>query len=115
MSYKSTHSFDERKEEVKRLRKRYPDRVPIIVEKAVNCLTLSDIPHRKFLIECDYTMGYFMFIIRKKIKLDPDHALFFFVGNNLISGGQLISSVYEEHKDACGTLFIEYHSENTFG
>ena len=59
-----------------------------------------------------YWCGY---IIRKRIKLKPEEALFVIVNNNLVSSSEQINSVYEKHKDEDGFLYVIYTSENTFG
>ena len=41
-SYKDKHSIEERKSEASRIRIKYPERIPVIVEKGKNC-TLNDI------------------------------------------------------------------------
>ena len=61
------------------------------------------------------TISQFMFIIRKRIKLESNHALFIMVNNALVPSNSTISDNYETHKDEDGFLYIIYTSENTFG
>lgn len=63
----------------------------------------------------DLTVGQFVYVIRKRIKLSPEKAIFIFVKNALPPTAQLMSAVYEEHKDEDGFLYINYSGENTFG
>ena len=60
-------------------------------------------------------MGQFVYVIRKRIKLSPEKAIFIFVNNVLPPTAALMSSIYEEHKDEDGFLYIVYSGENTFG
>eukprot|EP00064_Thunnus_orientalis_P012988 superscaffoldBa00002059_g13025 len=53
--YKEEHPFEKRRSEGEKIRKKYPDRVPV--------------------------MGQFYFLIRKRIHLRAEDALFFFVNN----------------------------------
>jgi GABA(A) receptor-associated protein len=131
----------------------------------------------RFLVPADLTVGQFVYVIRKRIKLSPEKAIFIFVKNvlpptgrrppqrpsnpiggaaagpvaaalgdlpntwvsppHLALGAQgfnssppsylsshlsrppppaaLMSSVYEDHKDDDGFLYITYSGENTFG
>ena len=55
------------------------------------------------------------YVIRKRIKLSPEKAIFIFVNNVLPPTAALMSAVYEEHKDEDGFLYISYSGENTFG
>ena len=54
-----------------------------------------------------------MYVIRKRIKLAPDQAIFIFVDEVLPPTAALMSSIYEEHKDEDGFLYITYSGENT--
>lgn len=56
-----------------------------------------------------------MYVIRKRIKLSPEKAIFIFVNNVLPPTAALMSSIYDEHKDDDGFLYIAYSGENTFG
>lgn len=82
----------------------------------------------------DLTVGQFVYVIRKRIKLAPEKAIFIFVDEVLPPTAQLMSAIYEEHKcvsnvttvpripeshleirDEDGFLYVSYSGENTFG
>jgi len=54
-------------------------------------------------------------VIRKRIKLAPEKALFIFVNNTAPSTSQLMSTVFEEARDEDGFLYVKYSGESTFG
>ena len=56
-----------------------------------------------------------MYVIRKRIKLRPEKAIFIFVSSVLPPSAALMSSIYEEHRDEDGFLYIQYSGEHTFG
>jgi GABA(A) receptor-associated protein len=73
----------------------------------------SDIPtidKKKYLVPSDLTVGQFCYVIRKRIKLAPEKAIFIFVNEVLPPTAALMSSIYEEHKDDDGFLYITYVS-----
>ena len=121
-------------------RRRYPDRIPVICEKDQR----SDIPpvdKRKYLIPMDLvraalgrapappastrhsraapalpqTVGQFVYVIRKRINVPSDKAIFIFVNNTLPQTSALMSTVYEQHRDEDGFMYFTYSGENTFG
>jgi hypothetical protein len=51
-----------------------------------------------FFIEQDLTVGQFVYVIRKRIKLAPEKAIFIFVDEILPPTAALMSTIYEEHK-----------------
>ena len=63
----------------------------------------------------DLTVGQFVYVIRKRIKLPSEKAIFIFVNDILPPTAALISTIYEEHKDEDGFLYFLYSGENTFG
>ncbi|KAJ3153899.1 ubiquitin-like protein atg8 [Geranomyces variabilis] len=112
--FKDDHPFENRKAEADKIRLKYPDRIPCIVEKAEKS-DIDQIDKKKYLVPCDLTIGQFVWIIRKRIKLSPEKAMFIFVNNVLPPTASMLSQVYQEHKDDDGFLYIVYSSENTFG
>ena len=97
------------------LMRKYPDHIPIIVEKFKNEKNILTIPQSKFMVATSRTMSEFMMIIRKQIKLEPHMALFVFVNNVLVPTSATIGSIYQEHRDNDGFLYMQYCSENAFG
>ncbi|KAF3793502.1 Autophagy-related protein 8A [Nymphaea thermarum] len=132
--------LERRKTESTRIREKYPERIPVIVEKA-DRTDIPDIDKKKYLVPADLTVGQLVYVIRKRIKLSPEKAIFIFVKNvlpptgkrklrvnyNLLSfsrwiiansvafTGAMMSAIYEEHKDEDGFLYMTYSGENTFG
>ena len=115
MSFKKKYSFEHRVSESGRIRSKYPDRFPVICEKANNKSDTPDIDKNKYLVPFDLTVGQFLYVIRKRIKLPPEAALFMFINNSLPSTSMLMSTAYESEKDPDGFLYITYSKENTFG
>ncbi|KAL9296966.1 hypothetical protein ACSQ67_022862 [Phaseolus vulgaris] len=88
---------ERRQAEAARIREKYPDRIPVIVERAEK----SDVPEidkKKYLVPADLTVGQFVYVVRKRIKLTA-----------------MMSAIYEENKDEDGFLYMTYSGENTFG
>ncbi len=113
-TYKKEHDLQTRKQESQKIRTKYPDRVPIIVERD-NKSDIVEIDKKKYLVPADLTMGQFQYVIRKRINLEPTKALFVFINNTLPPTSSMIGQIYEEKADEDGFLYINYSSENTFG
>lgn len=67
------------------------------------CLRYAYSAHTK-----DLTVGQFVYVIRKRIKLMPEKAIFIFVGDVLPATAALMSSIYEEYHDEDGFLYVWY-------
>ena len=115
MIFKKEFSFDERKKESDRVIQTYTDKIPIICEKAKVCSTFPEINKRKFLVGKDVTVGQFIFIIRNRMKLPSEKALFLIINGYIPPSCSLISQIYNDHKDKDNFLYINYTGENTFG
>ena len=113
-TFKENFSLQKRLDESSCIKKKYPERVPVIVEKALSS-DIQTIDKKKFLVPGDLTVGQFVYVIRKRIQLSSDQAIFIFVNNTLPSHTSLMSQLYKEHSDTDGFLYIIYSGESTFG
>ena len=142
--YKHEHSLEQRRFESERIRRRYPDRIPVIVQpcsfssissssilsnslfrsfssssSSSSChdWTLERLENEKFLVPSELSFGQFAYNIRRRLRLRAEHALFFYIGSY---GKQpMLSStmdiLYNEHKDTDGFLYVCYADEKVFG
>lgn len=115
MDFRTRYSLEHRTREAARIYEKFPGRIPCIVQKASNAKTMPTIDKEKFLVPGDLTIGQFIFVIRKRIVLDSDKALFLFVGNTLPTTGSLMRELYRSHQDPDGFLYLTYCGESTFG
>lgn len=177
-AYKEEHPFEKRRAEGEKIRKKYPDRVPVsnqigpifcyisrksylpvcsfclfcisvvksrpslkfrskkpclllnwtlnaliailsfftkvIVEKAPKA-RIGDLDKKKYLVPSDLTVGQFYFLIRKRIHLRPEDALFFFVNNVIPPTSATMGSLYQEHHEEDFFLYIAYSDESVYG
>jgi len=113
-SFKSKTLLKDRLAEAKRIREKFPGRIPVIVERAHKS-DLPDIDKSKFLVPGDLTFGQFIFVVRKRLILPPEKALFLFCGSSLPATGSLLKEVYAYQQDSDGFLYLSYSGENTFG
>jgi GABA(A) receptor-associated protein len=100
-------------DEIKKLRAKYPDRIPIFLIKDKS--TNVSIVKSKFLVPGTLTFGEFIYNIRRLYKLKPEEALYFYINGVLPNNGELISIVHDKCKGADGALHVVYSAENTFG
>ena len=113
-SFKGKFSFEKRKAEAERVLAKYPDRIPVIVEQSSGN-KLPPIDKTKFLVPNDLTIGQFVYVIRKRIKLSSEKAIFLMIDSKLPATSALLSQVYQESKDEDSFLYMTYSGENVFG
>lgn len=103
-----------RQAESRKIREKHPNRVPIIVESAQK-RNSTTVEQSKYLVPADLTWQQFLFFIRKRMKLDPEKAIYVFV-NKLIPAGHLtVGEIDAANRDEAGFLSCVYAAENTFG
>lgn len=111
--YKEKNSYEKRLAESTSILKKYPERVPIICERLTPKVPLLD--RTKYLCPKDLNMGNFLFVIRKRLKLESEQAIYLFVNNTMLPVSKDLGLIYEMHKDKDGFLYIRYDFETTFG
>jgi GABA(A) receptor-associated protein len=115
LDFRDRYSFEQRSTECARIFSKFPGRVPVIVQRNNKNNETPKIDKEKFLVPGDLTLGQFVFVIRKRINLAPEKALFLFVGNTLPTTGSLMREIYHSYKDIDGFLYVIYSGENSFG
>lgn len=113
-SFEDKYPFEKRRAEAANIRLKYPDRVPIIVQKSIDSDVVT-IDKSKFLAPCRLTVGQFVYIIRNRMKLPPEKGIFVFVKNNIPLQSAFLSTLYDEEANEDGFLYMTYSGENTFG
>jgi len=114
--FKKKYSFESRLEQATNIMNKFPTRIPIIVE--IHPSSKNKIPpldKTKYLVPQELTVGQFVYVLRKRLKLSAEKAIFIFFENQLSPTSELISMVYENLKDKDNFLYAYISSENTFG
>ena len=112
-SYKNLHAFEKRKLEASKIRQKYPDRIPIIVERRDS--KDPSIDKVKYLVPANFQLAQFQNLIRERVKIKSDEALFLFINKTLEPAGKNLGLIYKESADEDGFLYITYTKESTFG
>ena len=93
---------------------RYTDRVPVIIEPRDQ--NTPRIDKRKYMAPKDLMMSQLIYVVRRRLKLRADEAIFFFYDNRtLVSPSATVADVYSRYADDDGFLYLTYSMENTFG
>ena len=109
-------SIEQRLKESSDILKKYPERICVYLEKQETCDNIPNIDKNKYLVPNNLNIGQFMYVIRKRISINSEQAIFLFVNNNnIISGTMSILDIYNKHKSDDGFLYITYSGENCFG
>lgn len=114
MNFKSRLSFNDRKEEASRILLKYPNKIPIICEKHYRS-TLPNNNKQKYLVDAELTLGHFIYVIRKRIKIPPEQGIYLFINGYILSSNETLYSIYHKYLDHDGFLYMYYTNENTFG
>ena len=116
MDFKNQYTHEAREAEALRMRTKYPERIPTICQKSAfanrSCPTIDK---SKYLVPTDLTMGQFVWVIRKRLKISSDQAIYMFINGTIPPVSKLMSTLYNELHDQDGFLYIYYNFENTFG
>ena len=105
--------FDDRLNDANRILEKYPDRIPVIIQKYDK--NAPEIDKYKFLASDDTTVMSLLYHIRKHTKLRPEQAIFLSDGVDMCVTSTLVKELYHTKKDKDNFLYIYYSTENTFG
>lgn len=112
----ATQEFKSLVYESRTLMLKYNDRVCAIITKSERCTQLPNIDRTKFLVPRALTVAQLMYVIRRRIRLGSEKALFLYARCNvMLRATACMSEVYEEFKSADGFLRLTFAGENVFG
>lgn len=115
-NFKNMFNLDTRILKCKELKRKYKDKIPIILYRISN--NYGDIPlidKNKFLVDSATTIGQFMYVIRKRMGIRSEVAMYIFCNNRLPVVSMSVGQLYETDKDEDGFLYLEYSGMETFG
>ena len=100
----------QKRDDVLRLLKRYPDKIPVYVEG-------EKLTQNKFLVPYDITVAQFLYMLREKVLLTPTESIFLFFGKRreIMPSSMIIREIYDRLKDDDDMLYAFYSKENVFG
>ncbi|KAM3961178.1 uncharacterized protein ACR2FA_004730 [Aphomia sociella] len=113
---KTKKPFVSRKEEVMAIKSKFPTKIPLIVERYHKERNLPILDKTKFLVPEDITMSQFLVIIRNRIRIKPNQALYLIINNrSMLSMSLTMAQAHENYGDEDGFLYITYASQEVFG
>lgn len=113
-SYEKAHPFEKRSKDSENIRKRYPDRIPVVVLQDKKD-SLPKLNRSKYLVPMDLTLGQFIYVLRKRLVLQGSDALFVYINNTLVPTSHAMEQIFNEHRSSDGFLYLTIAGENAFG
>jgi microtubule-associated protein 1 light chain len=105
-----------RKDEVASIRSKFPNKVPVIVERYHKEKDLPILDKTKFLVPEELTLSQFVTIIRNRMGLSSTQAFYLLVNNkSMASMATTMNQIYDQEKDEDGFLYMVYASQEFFG
>ncbi len=118
VSYKNSTNESARILKSKILLKKYPNSVPVILEKNENDKILPNINKTKYIMPKDMTVSNIIQILKSNMnETMTEHSAIYLLceDNVMLSGSQSVEYIYNNYKNKDGFLYIKYCGENVFG
>lgn len=114
--FRERKSLSSRIEEVQGIRTKFPNKVPVIVERFHKERTLIQLDKSKFLVPQELTMSQFVTIIRNRMSLNSNQAFYLLIDDKgIASMSMTLAEIYEKKKSTDGFLYMSYASQEMFG
>jgi len=111
-----------REGELEQIRKKYPERIPIVVTRSAQSdKSTPELKRHKFLVPNHFTFGELIHTVRKWLSVTPEKSIFLFVtppekkNEFMPSPSSLLAELHETYKHRNGVMYVVYAAENTFG
>ncbi|XP_028650330.1 microtubule-associated proteins 1A/1B light chain 3C-like [Erpetoichthys calabaricus] len=114
--FKQRKCLATRQHEVSNIRLKFPNKLPVIVERYNKEKVLPPLDKTKFLVPPDLPLCQFVTIIRNRIAINSTQAFYLLVNNRSLASMTLtMAEIYSLNKDEDGFLYITYASQEMFG
>lgn len=114
--FRERKSLSARVEEVQGIRTKFPNKVPVIVERFHKERSLAQLDKTKFLVPQELTMSQFVTIIRNRMALNANQAFYLLIDDKgIASMSMTLAELYEKKKSTDGFLYMSYASQEMFG
>lgn len=88
----------------------------IILERSPKERNLEELKRKKFLVPEDMPLIHFQGIIRRRLNISPEKALFFLINaDTVVSLTRQMDEIFRDYKAQDGCLHIFYASQDCFG
>ncbi|GKT36288.1 putative multi-domain containing protein [Aduncisulcus paluster] len=110
-----TKPFEDRLEEARGVRERFPDRIPIIIEKDKRATELPELDRFKFLFPSHFFVVQLLYVLKERLHLPQTDAFYLFINDQAPTNSQTLQSLYDNNKNEDGFLYMKYSSQAAFG
>ena len=115
-TFKERRSLAERKADVESIKSKFPNKVPIIVERYKNEKNLPVIDKVKFLVPRELTTAQLSTIVRNRLSLGSTESFFLFTASGTMPSLSItVADLHEQTRDTDGFLYLTYTSQEVFG
>lgn len=115
-SFKQRRSLTARKAEVYNIKSKFPEKVPVIVERYGKEKILPRLSKTKFLVPGELALRQFQLILRARMSLDKSSTMYLLVdGKSILAHSMVMNEVYLDYHDEDGFLYLTYASQEVFG
>jgi GABA(A) receptor-associated protein len=94
-------------EEAGKLREKYPDRIPVVVNTTGDLV----INRSKYLVPDDLTLGEFIIVLRKRINIKACEAIYMFINGKIYPSNMQLKTICGESN----FIRVSVAKESTFG
>lgn len=108
-------SEESRKEESRKIKEQWPEKVPLILEKD-RTNEIEDLGPTKFLCPKNYSISRLLQNLRQKLHMRQELVIFLLANEEtLLSNDMLLGEAYEKYGDEDGFLYLLYTSDPGMG
>lgn len=115
-SFKQRSSLEARKKEAEDTQKRYPSKVPLVVERYRKEKYIGEIDKVKWLVPVEMTTLQLSVVLKQRLRLPPGREFFLLInGKTVPTLTTPMVTLHQKFADEDGFLYFTYASQECFG
>ncbi|XP_061300491.1 microtubule-associated proteins 1A/1B light chain 3C-like [Pezoporus occidentalis] len=114
--FKQRRSLASRMQEVAEIRLKYPNKIPVVVERYHKEKTLPPLTRTKYLVAQDLPLSQLVVTLRTRLSLASSQTFYLLVNNKGLPNMSItMQELYQDNRDEDGFLYLTYASQEMFG
>ena len=100
---------------MEKLRKQYPDKVPVIIQRDCLCRDVPELFRKRVFVSKSMLVSHLLYYVRRQLQMPAHRSIYLYVNESLPMLTQTVGMLHHEEAEEDGILYVFFATEHVFG